>query len=226
MVRALVEETQDAYSPGDEDYERVLAKLRAASVSSASRGQSRLGRSGLGRWGLGLVAAGVLFVGAGAITRQTRVEPTPVPAMKSVERTVPTESPIPPAEPATPTISVDALPTIVPSSTPRNARTVPGPSAAPDSSLAEEIRLLRGASEASRASNHESALSFVEEHERRFPKGFLADERRVQKVLVLCDLGRRDLARSEARRFTANRPSSPLNARLSSSCAADKQGAE
>jgi len=120
-------------------------------------------------------------------------------------------------------MSVDALPSIASSSMPRAARSAPAPSAAPASSLAEEIRLLRAASDASRASNHAGALALLEEHERRFPRGFLADERRVQKVLVLCDLDREGQARAEARRFTADRPTSPLNTRLSSSCAAEEK---
>jgi RNA polymerase sigma-70 factor (ECF subfamily) len=119
-------------------------------------------------------------------------------------------------------VNVEALPSVVPSGPARAARSLASSNSAPDSSLAEEIRLLRTANDASRALNHAGALFLVEEHERRFPRGFLTDERRVQKILVLCDLGRKDQARSEARKFTADHPSSPLNARLSSSCAREE----
>lgn len=231
LVRALVEDTQDAYAPRDEDYQRVLTKLRSAPASAANRGRWSLGRSGLG-----LLATSALLVGVVSIARQSHLEPPPPVALRAEDRiTAASESPSPSVEPTTKTVPVEALPSVVSTTVPRAARPVPLPSAvrpAPSpsgsttSSLAEEIRLLRAASDASRASNFAGALAFVDEHERRFPKGVLADERRVQKVLVLCDLDRESQARAEARRFTVDRPSSPLNARLSSSCAAEEKSGQ
>jgi len=232
LVRALIEDTQDAHAPRDEDYQRVLTKLRSASASASAANR---GRWSVGRSGLGLLAASALVVGVVTIAGQSHLESPPPVAVQAEERTAANESPTPPVEPTTKTVSVEALPSIVSTSVPSAARPVPLPSAvrpaplpsgAASSSLAEEIRLLRAASDASRASNHAGALSFVEEHERRFPRGFLADERRVQKVLVLCELDRESQARAEARRFTADRPSSPLNARLSSSCAAEEKSGQ
>lgn len=218
MVRGLVEDTQDAYDPRNEDYERVLTKLRAASASSANRG-----RLGFGRWGLGLLATGALLVGAVLALRQTRVEPQRASILPTENRAATTESPPPLPDPNTPTVSVEALPSVAPSGQARASRSIPQSNSAPESTLAEEIRLLRAANDASRASNHADALALVEEHEHRFPKGFLADERRVQKILTLCDLGRKERARSEATRFSADRPTSPLNMRLSSSCAGEQE---
>jgi hypothetical protein len=75
------------------------------------------------------------------------------------------------------------------------------------SSGEEEIDVLRRAQQALPAHPAE-ALAAAEEHRRRFPSGGLAQEREVIVVSALAALGRRDEARSRARRFVETYPGS------------------
>jgi hypothetical protein len=70
-----------------------------------------------------------------------------------------------------------------------------------------EIDLLRRAQQALPARPQE-ALAAAEEHQRHFPGGVLAQEREVIVVSALVALGRRDEARSRARRFAETYPRS------------------
>jgi len=97
------------------------------------------------------------------------------------------------------------------------AETPPAASADP-TSMSEEASLLQRAQRALAAGQAATALALLAEHERRFPSGVLAEERRVAKVLGLCALGRADEATILARAFVARAPRSVLIPRLESSC--------
>jgi hypothetical protein len=58
------------------------------------------------------------------------------------------------------------------------------------------------------------ALAALDEHERRFARGVLAEEREVLRFDALVALGQSSQARSCARAFVARFPSSPQRARL------------
>jgi outer membrane protein assembly factor BamD (BamD/ComL family) len=63
------------------------------------------------------------------------------------------------------------------------------------------------------------ALLALDEHERRFPDGKLADSRRATRVLALCQAGRVAESRAERDRFLALYPHSPLSSRVRNACA-------
>lgn len=84
--------------------------------------------------------------------------------------------------------------------------------------LTAEAELLGRAQRALRSGDPAVALQLLEEHERRFPRGELRDERRGARVRVLCDLGRGAQARAEARRLLHDRPSSPVAAGVADVC--------
>jgi hypothetical protein len=63
-----------------------------------------------------------------------------------------------------------------------------------------------------------SALRALAEHERRFARGVLAEERSTAKVLALCDLGRTAEATQVARALAQAAPGSVLIPRLEHSC--------
>lgn len=92
------------------------------------------------------------------------------------------------------------------------------PVAAAPSMLAEEVRLLSSAQRALNEGDPTTALARLAEHGRRFPEGTMAEERDAARALALCRAGRREEAQAAAARFLADRPTSPLAARVRASC--------
>ena len=92
------------------------------------------------------------------------------------------------------------------------------PSSIAATTLRAETELIRGGLAALHESDPARALALFDEHARRFPTGVLADERDVERVTALCDLGRTAEARSVVSSFLRRRPDSPLTRRLLSSC--------
>jgi hypothetical protein len=97
-------------------------------------------------------------------------------------------------------------------------RPLPAP---PLANVADEARLLREAHAALSTGDAAHALALLDEHARAHPAGALAEERDAERVVVLCKLGRASEARTEARRFLAGRPDSPLAAGVRASCGGD-----
>jgi hypothetical protein len=152
----------------------------------------------------------------------------------SLEPTPPSEPVLalaPPAEPAPIATTQTAAPRVVvrPAAP---VRSVPAPLAAEPavepapvepvaaapSTLAEEVRLLSSAQRALNEGDPTTALARLAEHGRRFPAGTMAEERDAARALALCRAGRRDEAQAAAARFLADRPTSPLAARVRASC--------
>ncbi len=107
-------------------------------------------------------------------------------------------------------------PTPAPASPSKPAKPAPADSmATPASTLEAELALLRAAKAAGSPTD---ALVSLEQHRRDFPHGILADERDALRIDSLCALDRRTEARSAAKRFLAERPDSPLRARVRDAC--------
>ncbi len=81
--------------------------------------------------------------------------------------------------------------------------------------LAREADMLRSALAAPPA----QALALLDDHARQFPRGALAEERDAQRVVTLCQLGRRDEASVSYTRFVTAFPGSIHRARLERTCA-------
>ena len=88
----------------------------------------------------------------------------------------------------------------------------------PNDTLSEETRLLRDADQALRAGNAQRALSLLDEHAARYPRGALAPERNAERMVARCQLGQIDA--STARTYLAAHPSSAFTARIRDACAA------
>jgi hypothetical protein len=101
-----------------------------------------------------------------------------------------------------PATTASAVPTVA-FSAPRQQE------AAPDS-LAAERALPDGARHALEREDSEAALAATADHQRRFPNGFLVQEREVMAVRALAMLGRTAEARTRAARFRARYPDSLL----------------
>jgi hypothetical protein len=82
-----------------------------------------------------------------------------------------------------------------------------------------ETSLLAQAQAAMASGHPADALRALDEHAARFPGGVLAEEREVQRIVALCDVGRRDEARAAAQRFLQERPESIYAGKVRVSCA-------
>src|SRR6185369_7565739 len=81
--------------------------------------------------------------------------------------------------------------------------------------LAEEVALLSRATSALRAGRAAEALKFLDEHQRKFPKGVLGVERRGARAQALCALKRVGEGRAELARLA---PQSPAAGRAKQVC--------
>jgi hypothetical protein len=81
--------------------------------------------------------------------------------------------------------------------------------------LAEEVALLSRATKALRAGRAAEALRALDEHQSKFPRGALSEERRAAKAEALCSLGRVREGRAELGRLA---PQSPAAARAKQVC--------
>lgn len=84
--------------------------------------------------------------------------------------------------------------------------------------LAEETRLIRLAHQAILQRQPVTALAYLEEHQRDYPFGALQKERDAARIVATCRLSRMQEAEVLWARFISTWPSSPLEARIRSSC--------
>jgi hypothetical protein len=101
-------------------------------------------------------------------------------------------------------------------SPPAEARATPAPETR--SSLAEELRLIRAASQALDADLPAIALERLVEHSRRFPAGSLAIERSGLELIARCTIDPRAQLHGERELFLARFPTAPVAARVSRAC--------
>ena len=217
------------------------------SISSPASGVATraLGAAG---WGTGQTIASALVIGAlsaGGLTawlmsdRSSTAPRAPIEAPSNAQPTnvaapaEPAEESVsPPDTPpsADPTPAWQASPADLPASSkvlplPRDRARGPNrthaisPAPVPDS-LAEEVRLLRDARSALDREEAAQALRVLNEHEKRFQRGTLYEERLATRVQALCALGLVDGARSAAQELERVAPRSPHLARVRASCVA------
>jgi outer membrane protein assembly factor BamD (BamD/ComL family) len=65
------------------------------------------------------------------------------------------------------------------------------------------------------------ALSLLSEHAKKFPRGVLAPERDVSRIMALCALGRTEKAKQHAATFVRRHPRSALTDRVRRTCVGD-----
>jgi len=241
-ARQLIELGRVGDEPDSAARDRVRSKLlmavgtgvaaSAAAKSATAAGKVWAGSALLKLMG-GVCAAGIAVGGAtwAVSTRAPDSEPPlqarspaiTAQAVRSAERPATSET-VASSTPAAPT-EVLRAPKVIPP--PRassaavavSASAQPGRAAAEASTLEGELSLLREAQAAMARGNAGRSLELLEEHGSRYPNGILSQEREAARVLALCGLGRHDEARAEAARFVEKQPTSPLSARVRSSCA-------
>jgi len=185
----------------------VAGKSAAASLSSSSVQQ-------LVAAGAVAVAAtiGVLALTIGRSTPTVPAASSPVvvtsaaAAPRGASNVTSAEpEPEPPAPVATP-------PAAAPPRTGAAAPVAPRPS--PGASLADETRSLDAARKALAAGEPSRALTLLDDHARRFPRGGLALEAEVLRIEALAQSGNGAAAASRARAFVARHPSSVFTPRV------------
>jgi hypothetical protein len=202
----------------------------AAAIATASTGAAIAGK-------IVAVVAVVAAVGGGttAVVRYAHHSWTaaPVPAASTVPAVAqappPRPSPRPnialPAAPVTTAAPVasSSAPVDLPRGSAPPAVVSPAATAATGvvtaSSLDAEIALVRDARAALRGGDAARSLALLDEHDRRFPGGALAEDCAAERIYALCALGNVDGARSAAARFLADHPYSPHAASVRASCA-------
>ena len=219
----------------------------AAMVTAATAEKAAASTPALTKFLLGLAMTGAVVGGGAGVARYTGAGPKPpVVEQASVSRGVlhavaaPRVAPPPsgamsvatPFDPVAATPIASAIPAredggllvgrrAVSSVSDKRAEVAPlereSPVVSPPS-LAAEAATLRKAHVARVSGDPARALSWLEDYARAWPLGALRDEASVERALALCALGRVDEARAVARGFLAAAPTSPLAARLRSSC--------
>jgi hypothetical protein len=205
----------------------VVASSAAASTTSvvvASAAGTKLGPLlGIALWvgAGGLAAGGAIAVGEHYVARGEALHAAPTTnlASKSDRGSVAPypEEPRPTTQTVVPSSPL-AAPAAVPSAAvlPRAgaAHRADGPAT---STLEVELPLLREAQEALRAGDPARALTYLNEHARRYPNGELAEERAAAHAIASCKLDARR-GRGEADAFVTMHAASPLADRVREAC--------
>ena len=216
----LVQATRAALKPSDADRERVFAALlpqiggglgadgMGGAAQASAPAKATIFKISAALVGLG-VAGGGLYL---ALAPESR----PAPAVVSV-----------PANPA-PVVAPPAAPALE-SPTPMAPQAEPAPKRSPAASrsadnLAQEVAILSRASAELRAGRPAAALKALDEHQREFPSGVLAQERTAARIQALCALGRTKEAQPELARLSRTSPNSPHVARARKACGLDVAG--
>jgi hypothetical protein len=212
----LVRAGRDALRPSDADRERVFQALLPQIGSGAGPIQAPssippapAATGTLVKISMVLVALGVAGGAVFLAVRTQQQAPPPKPVV-NVPVTVAAAPPAPAAQ------LPESTQTIAPRAEPEAQRAPVAPRAA--DSLAQEVAILSRASAELRAGRPAAALTALDEHQRKFPRGVLTQERSSARVQALCALGRTKEAQVELARLTRASPSSPHVARARKAC--------
>jgi hypothetical protein len=231
-TRRLLELAREGDEPDLADEHRVrrsLARRVAADAAAAALGlggAKSAAAAGLGKpITLGLVGLGVVL----GLVYGLRVPSRPTPSAEQ-----PAFGPAPSLSATSGAWAVAAGAAEAPSSSsPQPSATVslsrsastarlnPMPEPPSDADpLQAETAALRSAQRAIRSGQPARALALILEQDITYRGGVLGQERAAARIFALCDLGRPEEARAEARRFAKQWPRSPLLGRVQSGCGA------
>jgi hypothetical protein len=179
---------------------RVMARVETTLAATASSAMVQLTLT---------KAVALLLAGAVAGVAMDRVivsrEPrVPEPAVGGA----PSPAPVAAPAPAPPAVPVDVPPAVpAPSPAPTHPH---APARTRDTNLAEERTQLEMARTDLARNDAAQALGVLQEAQRRFPSGALAEEREVLMIQTLTALGRVSDAQARAKQFELRFPDSPL----------------
>jgi hypothetical protein len=222
-AQELVRAVRGAHRPSDTDRARLLEAMRARLGDAAVLGEGTLGTSMVARgsWSssaIGFSMVGLAVVAGGALWYALRSEPASAPrarpsaASAALARVAePQRAPAPPVSPEP--VREDVAPPARPTSPARSA-----PVRRPRDGLSEEVAILSRAETDLHGGRLDSALKSLDEHERKFGRGLLTEERTAARIQVLCALGRTAEAEAQLARLTKMAPRSPHTERARQAC--------
>jgi hypothetical protein len=192
---------------------RTALALPAAAAKPAGAGKSRwLSKVLIGV----LLLGGASFVAQRARPRKDEARPAPSSTIAAPQPEPPRELlAVPPSAPVAEPVPVLEVERVV---KPRSARTraaTPAPAQEPLSDVNAELVLLRPA-RAHVRSAPQRALALVAEHERKYPRGVLVEEREVIAIEALLVAHEDRAAEQRARRFFGEHPRSAHARRIRS----------
>jgi hypothetical protein len=222
-ARALVDAGRAALRATAADRERVEAALRArlgpdalpveagapsASTPTAWRAVARLA-----------IGVGVVIGATFVALRPATVTSPPSPSVQHA----PAPTPAAPHAVSPAADAVEPTPAFVIANNPASSgrKELALSTARRPDGLAQEVALLSRAATQLRAGRAAQALKVLEEHERRFPKSVLSEDRRAAKVQALCLLGQLTKGGAELAELPAQ---SPAAARAAQVCDAERPG--
>ncbi|HYQ46791.1 MAG TPA: hypothetical protein VER11_32700 [Polyangiaceae bacterium] len=237
--KVLVKAGKLADRPSAADRQRVLlalqarlgdAALLAGSAAEASRVASSgaaAARSKYVKWG-SWVGSAMLVAGAASLAprfthRSEKIAPAASASVASAPRAstvaVPVDdAPQPAPAPSVPVAAPEATRPVAPEGANRSADAPKSSSRPSRDGLAEEVALLSRAETELHAGRPAKALTALAEHQRKFPRGALAEERTAARIQALCALGRTDEANAQLRQLLHISPNSPLEERARQAC--------
>jgi len=215
-ARALIEKAREEVRPPAGEMERletlIHAQLGAMPPTPVEPATSLAPRAGSWRLVTSLTVGAVLVGGAGLWLLRPGVGRTqPVPSISaSVQTQAPAVAPsTEPAAEAQGPLAPEPPPSAKPALEPR----APAPPA--QDALAQEVALLSKATSNLRAGRAAASLKLLDEHQRKFPNGMLAVERRAVRAQALCTLKRVNEGRAELSQLA---PQSPAAGRAKQLC--------
>ena len=216
-IESLFEAEQVIVPAPDEIRRRAIRRAQAAVLHGIPTRGALEGWTSRGPLIGKVAAAVVVLVGLTAVgyelgSRRSRENPE---ALVPKVATVPEPIPEPDSAEVAPVIESFSEPMTAPPRRPTKPRAVTARAATPGGdAYALELRLLRPAQLAIGRLSFANALALVDEHQRRFPSGHMAEEREALRVKALLGLNLRPEARKAAADFRARFPNSALLARI------------
>jgi hypothetical protein len=214
LERRLLRSAELLDVPSDE------AKARARNLMTLAAGTavaaSVVRHAGLAKWKLWLLGSfgAVAVVGGLRHAVSLRAHPAHPEGTVNAVPVVPVAQPAaaatvgPPSPPEEKT-SIETAPALpVRSSSSVLSRTPATVAPSPSATLPEQIRMLDRAHDLTEGGGAAQALSVLDDYDRRFPNGALAQEAAVARIEALSKLGRITEATSLANRFLAAHPAS------------------
>jgi hypothetical protein len=216
-MRHLVGAARLTYRPTHADRARVRAALRVRLEPSDAARPLRSGATKAVRWAATAAGLALLLTAGEARLRSTGAT-TPLDPPPTIER----EWEVSPRYFRTPELSPTAdlgAPPGRPEAA--MARAKSEPPREEQSSLGEELAMLRAARVALREGEPQRSLAVLADLAARHPNGLLRGERMVAEILSSCAAGEKARARTIADQFLHEASGSPLVARVRESCAFD-----
>lgn len=202
--------------PGEEAVRRMAKRLAEAGALASPAPSREPLAAAFGSSSSKVALIAVLVVGGAGVWRTTRREVPVVTAPASVQAAsyATSEQATPISSVASPTFTMDQLPSATDAPSPSVARKTPSAGAQRVKAKgASELELLQRA-QAALAIDPARALATTVEQARAYPSGEFAQEREVVAIEALARLGRRQEALERARTLVRQYPTTPYSARL------------